>query len=159
MRFPSTLGKMKAGSLPPAVYGELEDFFSSVNVDFAISGRTSLLTVCRRLQKAKTEKISAKRVKDAERMIKAICTAAEMRVLQYGRAGLAAQQGARMAAEKMRPMREGISRAAPATVPREILAERKRVADAAEKAGILPPGFDYRKTDLRHMAMRLGLEE
>ncbi|MDD2655846.1 MAG: hypothetical protein PHQ80_04225 [Candidatus ainarchaeum sp.] len=159
MKFPSTLGKMRAGSLPSGFYGELEEFFSSVRPSLAITGGTSLLTLCRRLHEAKTKGISAKRTRDAERMIKAICAAAEIRGIRYGK--LARQEtraapGSRMAAER-RPMREGIGAAGQASVPKEIIAQRARVANAAEKAGILPPDLDYRATDLRHMAARLGL--
>jgi hypothetical protein len=157
MMLPSALGKMKAGSLPPAFYGELEDFFSSVRPDFAISGRTSLLTVCRRLQKAKAEKISARRVKDAERMIRAICAAAEIRGIRFNETAARAAE----APAKRRTMRGELAGAgpAPAFVPKEILAERRRVADAAEKAGILPTDLDYRNTDMRTMAKRMELEK
>ncbi|MFA5412694.1 MAG: hypothetical protein WC350_05100 [Candidatus Micrarchaeia archaeon] len=160
MKLPSSLGKMKAGSLPRSFYGELEEFFSSLKPGTTITGRTSLLTICRRLQDAKTGKVSAKRLKDAERMIKALCAAAEIRGLQYGKVAQreAPAPGSRIAPER-HPIPEGIVKAGPASVPREILEQRKRVADAAEKAGILPPDLDYRNTDLRHMAKRLGLEK
>jgi hypothetical protein len=149
---------MKASRLPPRFHGELEEFFSSVKLDFAISGKTSLFAIYSRLQKAKAKKISAKRMRDAERMIRALCAAAEIRELRHGRL----EQNTGMAASSShvrRTMRDEIAEAGPASAPREILEQRKRVADAAAKAGILPPDLDYRTTDLRGMAKRLGLEK
>ncbi len=88
MEPPSALRKMKAGSLPREFYGELEDFLSSLKPDFTISGKTSLYTIYARLQGAK-ERLRTKRLRRAEEFIRAICAAADVREMQFERAGTA----------------------------------------------------------------------
>ena len=73
------LKRMRASSLSPELYGEISEFFSSVHPDFAMSGKTSLYVLYGRLQKAKANKnISARQLKKAEGMIRALCAAADI---------------------------------------------------------------------------------
>lgn len=72
------LKRIRAGSLPPELYGEISEFFSSVHPDFAMSGRTSLYVLYNYLEKAKKKKISARQLKRAEGMIRALCAAADV---------------------------------------------------------------------------------
>lgn len=81
---PAELKKLKASSLSPELYAEISEFLSSAKPDFAISGKTSLYVIYACL-KAVEKKLPAKRLRKAEKMIRALCAAAEARELRYGR--------------------------------------------------------------------------
>ena len=85
------LRRMRASSLAPELYGEISEFFSSVRPDLAISGKMSLFTIYTHLQGAK-ERLRAKRLRRAEELIRAICAAADVREMQYGRTAAGAEE-------------------------------------------------------------------
>jgi len=98
------LRKMKASSLTPELYGEISEFFSSVKPDLTISGKMSLYTIYTHLQGAK-ERLRTKRLRRAEELIRAICAAADVREMQFGRT--AASEGKAERKPKARGVMEG----------------------------------------------------
>ena len=94
MERPPGLRRIRASSLSPELYGEISEFFSSVRPDLAISGRMSLYTIYNHLQGAKKKKISARQLKKAEEMIRALCAAVDLR---FGTAAAPAEKKGRKA--------------------------------------------------------------
>ena len=97
MERPPGLRRIRASSLSPELYGEISEFFSSVRPDLAISGRMSLYTIYNHLQGAKKKKISARQLKKAEEMIRALCAAVDSRDLRFGTAAAPAEKKGRKA--------------------------------------------------------------
>lgn len=77
------LRKMKASSLKPELYDEISEFLSSLKTDLTISGKTSLYSIYSHLQGAK-DRLRAKRLRQAEELIRAICAAADVREMRFG---------------------------------------------------------------------------
>ena len=135
------LKKMRASSLTPELYGEISEFFSSVKPDLTISGKMSLYTIYTHLQGAK-ERLRAKRLMRAEELIRAICAAADVREMQFGRtaAGAAEKREGKL---KARGVLEG------GNAQEMTLREKKMrlIEFAVERffGGAAPAGLDYMK--------------
>ncbi len=162
MEMPPGLKRIKASSLSPELYDEISEFFSSVKPDLAISGRMSLHALYGHLLKAKRKKnISAKELKMAERMIRALCAAADgPRGLEFG--------ARKQPAEERKVGRPRLANLA--AQPREFQIEEKKrmLIDFASNRffnGAAPMGLDYRsdpsvlRLDFNEIAERIGLNK
>ncbi|MCX6768971.1 MAG: hypothetical protein NTY83_04000, partial [Candidatus Micrarchaeota archaeon] len=153
------LKRMRASSLTPELYGEISEFFSSVKPDLAISGKMSLYTIYTHLQGAK-ERLRAKRLRRAEELIRAVCAAADVREMQFGRTAARVEERPERK-QKARSVLEG------GQGQEMTLREKKMrlIEFAVEKffGGAAPAGLDYIKRpeilakDFSEIAELIGL--